>query len=199
MNNVRLVNDELQEEGQRLLDKTKLISVLRQYGDVHIGGSFVYGTMVDRDIDITVTVQSQKEINSSLRSKICKDLTALEGCTGFKMLDRKENPKEGRPQGIWLSPQFILDGTWFLDIWVIANGETASTHIGDIDSIMRDITEQQRTLILEIKTEVFRCGLKSKGVSSVQIYKDVLRNKVQSPDEWMRLNKESMDEKTTRS
>lgn len=179
------INLKLQDQARKLLDETGLINTLGKYGRVHVNGSFIYGTMVDRDIDIAVIVESESDITTSLRSQLVSDLLLIDSCIGMKLTDRKLSPKEGRARGVWVSPQFEMDGLWQLDIWIVSKDDPNS-HIEDyLELKMKTINEEQRHLILEIKSYVLRNNLKQKGVSSVKIYEEVLSGRISSLTDWI--------------
>ena len=179
------INLKLQDQARKLLDETGLINTLGKYGRVHVNGSFIYGTMVDRDIDIAVIVESESDITTSLRSQLVSDLLLIDSCIGMKLTDRKLSPKEGRARGVWVSPQFEMDGLWQLDIWIVPKNDPNS-HIGDdLETKMKSINDEQRYLILEIKSYVLENGIKQKGVSSVKIYNDILSGRVTSLSDWI--------------
>lgn len=50
----------LRREGSSLLTTTGIESLLSRFGTIVIGGSYVYKTMVDRDIDISVVMDDQE-------------------------------------------------------------------------------------------------------------------------------------------
>ena len=50
-------NEELQKEATAPLKENNIVAILENFGEVIFGGSYVYGTMVDRDIDIAVVVE----------------------------------------------------------------------------------------------------------------------------------------------
>jgi hypothetical protein len=81
------LNEELQKEGRDLLDRLNLMELLRSFGPVEIGGSFIYGTMVDRDIDIAVIV-NKHELNLELRKNFINELLNIKELDGLEMTDR---------------------------------------------------------------------------------------------------------------
>lgn len=169
------LNDELQHEASDLLREIGLDDILCKYGRIDYGGSYVYGTMVDRDIDIAVVVASQSAINAGQRSLLLQDLEKLPYCTEVKVTDRKGTPKEGRPLGIWFNPRLdYLGNRWNIDIWLVTEDEPISHHNMELHKQMLQITELQRIKILQLKYDALLNGTKEKGQTSVEIYNSVL-------------------------
>jgi hypothetical protein len=182
-------NDELQSEGKRLLEVTGLIELLSTFGQVVVGGSYVYGTVVDRDIDIEVLCPAN-QINFEVRAELISALAMLPQCITMKMTDRIVVPKEGRPQGIWYAPYLLFEGkTWGIDIWLQPpeEAEVSKTEYPDLDAKMRVLTIEQRVTILGIKHQTVLNGTKVKGVTSVEVYAAVLDRGVTSYKEFMEL------------
>lgn len=179
------LNKSLQTEGQKLLDDLRLTDELSKYGETVIGGSFTYGTMVDRDIDINV-VMPDAQINYALRSAFIDYLSTFKQLEGLAMTDRKHFQKEGRPKGIWFGPIFNYNGNrWNIDIWFVTKDEPNSHHNLNLHKRMLKITEAQRKTILEIKYTALIAGTKEKGATSAKIYKAVLDNNISSYQEFV--------------
>jgi hypothetical protein len=183
-------NDELQSEGKRLLEFTGLIELLSKFGEVIVGGSYVYGTMVDRDIDIEV-IRPADQINLDVRAQLINALVMLPECITMKMTDRIASPKEGRPKGIWYAPYLLFEGnTWGIDIWLQPpeEAEVSKTEYPDLDAKMRVLAIERRVTILGIKHQTVLNGTKVKGVTSVEVYEAVLDRGVTSYEQFMALS-----------
>ncbi len=168
----------LQVEATEVLEKTKLLDSLSAIGIIELGGSYVYGTMVDEDIDIAVIVD-EKGITYDFRNHIMDLLLAINGLDGIAMSDRFHFPRNGRPKGIWYGPIILHnDRRWNIDIWVVAQDEPYSHHNLELHKKMLDITEDQRRIMLDIKYSALHAGTKEKGVTSSQIYQAVLDNNI---------------------
>ena len=173
------LNQSLQSEAKRLLQDVKLVEYLQTLGKISFGGSYVYGTMVDRDIDIAVTVPPEA-ISFDLRSQVAKHLLESKQLEGLALTDRKHFPKNG-PLGIWFGPIFNFENNqWNIDIWFVTKDEPKSHHNLGLHKRMLNISEEQRKTILEIKYAALQAGTKEKGVTSALIYEAVLTKNVQS-------------------
>jgi hypothetical protein len=181
LNDIRKHNDLLQAEAQRLIDATRLDKLLTSFGRVELSGSFVYGTMVDRDIDIEVYLQP-KDINIDTRAKVMNAILMLPQCVEMRMTDRKLYPKPHRPKGIWFGPYMLFeDNIWNIDIWLTPLDELNT----GLHEKMLSITPEQRDAILIIKQQALENGIKKKGITSAEIYKSVLSDGVSNYQEFI--------------
>lgn len=179
------LNNSLQIEGKELLDKTKLLEKLKAFGELEIGGSLIYGTMVDRDIDINVIVD-RENINTDLRKQVCDILLELDDLDGLALSDRALFPRDGRPYGIWFGPLIYHNSNkWNIDIWLVTKKEPYSHHNQKLAKRMMEITEAQRNIILDIKYNCLVNGRKEKGITSSNIYKAVLDNNIKTYEEYL--------------
>ncbi len=183
--NVIELNNSLQNEGNELLDKTKLLEKLKAFGKLEIGGSFIYGTMVDRDIDINVIV-NREDINTYLRKQVCDVLLELDSLDGLALSDRALFPRQGRPYGVWIGPVIYYNSKrWNIDIWLVTQDEPYSHHNQDLAKRMLGITEKQRNIILEIKYKCLINGRKEKGITSSDIYQAVLDKNITNYEDYL--------------
>ncbi len=185
--NVFELNNSLHNEGNELLDKTKLLEKLKAFGELEIGGSFIYGTMVDRDIDINVIV-NREAINTDLRKQVCDMLLGLDYLDGLALSDRALFPKEGRPYGIWFGPLvYFQNSKWNIDIWLVTREDPYSHHNQDLAKRMLTISDDQRKIILDIKYNSLVNGQKEKGITSSDIYLAVLDKNITTYDDYLNI------------
>lgn len=181
------LNKVLQKEAIELIEFNQLLEKLGKIGKVVLGGSFVYGTMVDEDIDIALIVKPDL-ISYETRKKIINIFLDIKELDGLAMTDRYHNPKEKAPKGIWFGPIInFKERKWNIDIWLVTQNEIYSHHNSQLHEKMLNITEAQRTTILNIKHEALKAGKKKKGITSSKIYKAVLENKVSTFAEYINL------------
>jgi hypothetical protein len=184
--NVLELNKKLQLEAKELVDIINLPNKLKEFGEVVYGGSYVYGTMVDRDIDIAVIV-GKDELGLELRKLFMNMILDIKELDGLEMTDRVQNHKDYSPYGLWFAPKINYKGNkWNIDIWLVSQDEPLSHHNHSLHKKMLKITNGQRRTILDIKHKVLVSGLKIKG-SSANIYIEVLNNNVKSYEEFIEL------------
>jgi hypothetical protein len=181
-------NLRLQAEAARLLDAIKLVDKLTPYGSLQLEGSYVYGTMVDRDIDLTVSMR-ESDINLSSRSEIMTIFMQIPECVEMRMSDRKSHPKPHRPKGIWFGPSILFEGNiWNMDIWLQSDSDTGhgASYALDLHKRMLSATDEQKKVILMIKNQALLGEEKKKGVTSAEVYQAVLDNSVTTYEEYVK-------------
>lgn len=186
------LNETLQKEALEVIKVSHIEEILGKYGEVNYGGSYVYGTMVDRDIDIALIVNDQDDITIENRNKIASDLLEMNGCIDFSMSDRKNYPKRHRPNGIWFGTELLhRDEIWNMDIWMVTRNEPLIHTNDEMSQKLKNLNDEQRRVILEIKFHAMKNGIKKKGVTSAEIYKAVLYGNVTNFEEWEKYLKSS--------
>jgi hypothetical protein len=175
----------LQDEGRRLLVHTQLLDVLEKFGDLLIEGSYAYGAMVDRDIDIRVILATGKP-DKQYRNKVINSLLEMPDIGRLNIVDManffwSDDQKE---VGIWLGPRIMFENNmWNVDIWLF-DYKNGHKHL-DLYNKMMNISNTDRQMILEIKEYCLNNNLKQKGSTSVDIYRAVLDEGVRTADEYL--------------
>lgn len=186
------LNEQLKKEALAVIQSSNIEGILKQYGGVSYGGSFVYGTMVDRDIDIAVLVNSPDELTKENRDMLAGQLIGIKNCTDFSMSDRKAYPKPHRPKGVWFGLELLHDNhLWNIDIWLVTKDEPLVHTNEELFERMLGISEEERGIILDIKYNALINDSKVKGVTSSEIYKAVLYNGVTNYEEWKKYLKDN--------
>jgi hypothetical protein len=174
MSSANNLNHKLQKDADALLENLNLVKILSEFGRAEIGGSYIYGTMVDEDIDIVVIVKSE-DFSYELRQLIMDVLLKLNNLDGIAMTDRYHHQKMGAPKGFWFGPLIIFNQSkWNIDIWFVTENEKLSHHNSSLHKRMLNISEKQRQTILQIKYDALKSNLKEKGKTSSEIYYAVL-------------------------
>lgn len=187
--NVIIENQKLQKEATEVLAEHHIVTVLEEFGEVIFGGSFVYGTMVDRDIDIAVVAENNS-INYHTRKKVADRLLTIKNLDGLAMTDRFNFPKKHAPKGIWFGPLiWHKKRKWNIDIWLVTQNEPYSHHNSPLHNKMLNITEEERQIILTIKAECLEKGLKSKGLTSSEVYTAVLDSHITNFEDFLKHSK----------
>jgi hypothetical protein len=185
------LNESLQKEAREVISKSNLENIIGQYGEISYGGSYVYGTMVDRDIDLALLAKSQDDLTIEIRNRLASELLNIPDCVDFSMSDRKSYPKPHRPKGVWFGPVILHNKElWNIDIWLVSKDEPLIHSNDEMSKKLLILTEEKRSIILEIKYLALKNGTKKKGVTSGEIYKAVLAGTVSNYDEWEKYQKE---------
>ena len=152
-----------------LLNRTNLISILKKYGDVIIGGSFKYDLMWGPDIDIIVICPNTKKSSLEALNQVIEAKLAQK----YEYGDFVTFKREKRPESYILN--LILphvDKKWEIEIWFF---EEIPTNQKEIDILMKSkLNEKNKLVILKMKEKRERIGLTKYSLSSVDIYKKVL-------------------------
>lgn len=166
------------EEANSLLRNFNLLSILQDYGEVRITGSYQLDLMLKKDIDISL-------VNDNISVEEFSDL-------GKKLIDKLNTPSvyyrntrishaDKRPENslYW----GIKTGDWFLDIWAMSNKvfERADKYISQIKSKLND---KNRKVILLLKNEFINDGTYGKNFSSRELYDAVLNNRVETASQF---------------
>ncbi len=87
-NSKELLNNQkrLQDGGKPFLEYTKLLKVLGQYGELLIGGSCAYGTMVDRDIDLHI-IPTDGKLDRRYRNAVIQSLLEMSDIGRLNIID----------------------------------------------------------------------------------------------------------------
>ena len=172
--------NELQKEGNEVLEKIGLLSTLSNYGQVVVSGSLVTGLMSWRDIDIEVLTE-----NPSIDSVFNVAKLLLEN-NKVKSIQVQDNTRhrmhDHQPDGMYLGFRYQGQDVWKFDIWFL----TGNNHTGkdDIEWINSTMTPEKQKSILNIKSKISDNPKYRKSIFSIDIYKAVLNENVKSYDEF---------------
>lgn len=174
----------LNNEATELLEQV-LLPILKQCGDVLVGGSYSYKLLNHPDLDIDIiNIDTTKD----LFAELCRKLIALPNTSKFKSGDRVNFPhthSSKRPIGYWISPDINFgNNIWKLDIWL----QKPEWHTGDTNRYEQEllhVTDEKRTVILLLKEKLMSKNLYGVGREflSVDVYEGVLRGNVKTVDE----------------
>lgn len=185
MNDLLERSRNLRESADRLLEKSGLLEILNEYGEVVIGGSYLADIMVYGDIDITVVREENFSFDDSLA--ILKKIYDRTHFSSFFVGGDWSNPwnedqnMEGELKSSGGAGKYIGlkdrhdQEEWKVDLWFISKEEAMRRRSGffrDYISEM-EMTEEQKILILELKHYVHK---REYDISSNFIY-DLVLNK----------------------
>ncbi|QQR64708.1 hypothetical protein IPH92_04065 [Candidatus Kaiserbacteria bacterium] len=167
--------DELFTEATQLLQQI-IIPTFSEFGNVIIGGSYVYRLLTYPDIDIDIV---SDDVSDVTYKKLCDKVTSLDSVSEFKTLDRTERPVIGtRPKGYWLSPKIQYgNNLWNIDIWFQKPEWNTGNTLMYKDALLK-ISDEQRIVILTLKNELRENDLYGVGkeFQSVDVYDAVLNS-----------------------
>ncbi|MCA9335997.1 hypothetical protein KC967_03785 [Candidatus Saccharibacteria bacterium] len=183
---------DLYQEAAQVLEDTPLERVLSEFGEFALEGSYVYRTMVDRDIDCHVVLKDGLKLSYETRAEVMARLMDVPNLRGIQMADIHHFPSGSTHQidGIWYGLGIISNDTserWNIDIWVITP-DSATEADPKLIKRLCNLTDNERETIVAIKQAALDAGQKEKGVTSVEIYRAVLDRGASSYDEFLALN-----------
>jgi hypothetical protein len=156
----------LKDEGDFLLQDSKLLELLSEYGEVHVTGAYSVNLMAHGDIDLYVVLSpfDKHKVHEVLNKLIKQDYFR-----GYYYGDYIKNPKEGFPNGYYIGLNTIHGGEfWKFDIWFVH--ETDKEKDTYMEFIKNNLTDDSKYEILKLKTE----RNEKEDIPSYEIYKKVL-------------------------
>ncbi|CAN5173694.1 hypothetical protein BH09PAT3_BH09PAT3_5340 [soil metagenome] len=175
----------VQNEADSFIEATKILDILRPFGELIIEGSYIYRTMVNRDIDIRVVLPANKAPNE-VRNELMGVVLTMDNLKKLRMVDVDEHDAiiKARDPGIWIGAQIVFNtNLWNIDIWLY-DAKHGHDHL-DIYERMQTIDESERATILAIKEYCAKHQLSKKGTTSVDIYQAVLGESIQTPEDYI--------------
>lgn len=169
--------DTLRDEATELLD-TVLLPILSDYGEVTIGGSYIYNLMSWPDIDLSI---QSEDVTKEKYIELCTRLLACDEMSKFTTTDRVQFGrmiKTGQQKGYWIGLRFVYKETdWSIDMWFIKPEWNADT-THEYKKRLEDLNDETRITILSLKNELLEKGLYgvSKEFQSVDVYNAVLEH-----------------------
>ncbi len=129
--------------------------------------------MVDRDIDIALLREHTDFVD---RARITAEVAQIKDVFKLKLTYRVHYELGNKGSMIWVGLTIIFESNeWNIDI-VICKPDSPTIHTNmELHKEMLKVSEEDRLKILELKNQALTDGSKEKGVTSSQIYKDVLK------------------------
>jgi len=153
-----------------LLQSTRLLDILKKFGNVHLIGSYPLNIMYGADIDIIVET---KDIRNS-------SVNALQEIVEKKLFRKVEYgdfvkfPMDKRPKGYILVLKAVVEEVkWEIEVWFL---EDVSKQLNYNKFLESKITEQNRLKILEAKHLRDTSNTSKHKLSSYEIYEQILGN-----------------------
>lgn len=148
-----------------LLNNTNLINILKNYGEVIVGGSFKYDLMWGPDIDITVICHNTRESSLKALNQVIEAKLAQK----YEYGDFVTFKRDKRPESYILN--LILpfnDRKWEIEIWFF---DKESNDQKEVDVLIKTkLNEKTKLAILKMKEKREKSGLSKHSLSSFDIY-----------------------------
>lgn len=156
-----------------LIESSKIIKLLKQYGEVTLTGSYAYDLMLDSDIDFFV---SNKNPTRKLADKMAIELIHSGYWTSLMYCDWPTN----KPPG----PYFCIKRDFRGQRWKVDIMMTTPDKIAELlpsREIYYHLSDAQKEAIFEIKAARSK-GLFPRDTETIHIYDAVLKNNIHGVD-----------------
>lgn len=142
--------------------------------------------MVWPDIDIDVLISKHPERHTIVQ--LLEELSHNSNIFELRMTDNTQKIVSHYPQGFLLQMKaFINEKIWQFDIWFVRESDRDQTFI---KRIQESLTAEKRESILLIKEYVSKLPQYNKTVFSIDIYKAVIENDINTIEEFKNYMKE---------
>ena len=174
-------NEQLRNEADLLVKKCSLPELLAHYPSWFIGGSYNYGLMCWRDLDVYV-LDPQHDL------KKCFEIGYEVTRRLFAKKSRFTNNIGADPNGLYWGIKLgdERQAAWKLDLWFLDEAGYEK-HSKYCDSLRVRLTLETRSAILEIKEAYWRSSEYRHTITSDSIYRAVLDHDVRTVHEFARL------------
>jgi hypothetical protein len=167
-------NEQLQAEANLLVEKCGLPKLLVNYPSWFIGGSYNYGLMCWRDLDVYV-LDPQHDLRRCF--EIAYEVTQRLSAKKSRFTDNAGAEPNGFYWGIKLGDE--RQGAWKLDLWFLDN-DGYERHSKYCEDLRVRLTPESRAAILELKEAYWRKCEYRNTITSDQIYRAVLDHNVRT-------------------
>jgi len=152
----------------KILKSSNLTNILSKFGDPEIIGSYKYDLMYGPDLDIIV--ETDKPRLSSVNA--LTELIQTESFSRYEYGDFVKFSRINRPHGYIIVLKIEVDDVkWEIEIWFLNKNERPQN---DLETLMINLTENQRKEILKLKHEREESDINKNNLSGMEIYKKVL-------------------------
>jgi hypothetical protein len=180
----------LRAEADALLQKHRVLDLLRRYGTPHLSGSYAMQLMTWRDLDIYVAMP---DLSVAAYLDLGRELGRALGPRKLSFTDHLNFPAtEGLPGLYWgIRTDDLASGGWKIDVWGVTPAVCAE-RIEHCRSLAARIDRNARQSILTIKNDVCRLPAYRNTITSHHIYEAVLSGRARTVEDfWKWLNTNS--------
>jgi hypothetical protein len=173
--------EELQKEAHQLLDETGILEFLSKFGEIEIGGSLDSGLMVWRDIDLGVIA---KVLDEDKYWGIVQFLFGLNNYYhSLYIQDFRESVNPNSPKGLYVGLKIkFREKIWKVDVWYVEPRKETETNYNEW--LKEQLNDENRKIILEIKSKVFEHPKYRKEISAVDIYDSVINEGIKNLEDF---------------
>jgi len=166
-------NQKFQKEADQILEQSKLLEILKEYGQVELTGSYPFGLMMNGDIDIQIFV---KKLSKQKAKDLLNELIEKTNFVGYMFFDWVSYRNHSWPFGYYVGIKHKMFGykhQWKIDIWLIE--ESTKSNIEYTKLLKNNLMPENKLLILKFKEWK---NQNYPTFSSMPIYDAVLKEKI---------------------
>ena len=180
----------LRKEASKLLNDEGLLSLLQDFGETRVIGSYTLDTMTWRDIDISIKLPDAKDV--LLFFKIGKKIAKKYQITKMSFSNHFIRNFPGFDHGLYWGIQLLfVEQEWKIDLW--GYGETEfEEHMSEFDDLHEKLQKADRNALLRIKHVISQHpNYRGDIYNSMKVYQAVIEDKVTSVaqfNKWIKRN-----------
>ncbi len=165
-----------QDTADKLLQKYPIEQMLSEIGEFDLDGSYLYGWMVQPDIDPGVFID-KPDIDKV--TEFVTKIMRLDGLIKANIVNySKYPPSPGKPKGIYLGLKIdFMDELWNFDIWFVNKADMLDTKFF-YKGWHKNVTQEQADSIILLKFQLKELGIYGKEFYSADVYRAVLKDGV---------------------
>lgn len=173
-------NEQFRDEADLLIKKCSLPELLANYSSWFIGGSYNYGLMCWRDLDVYV-------LDPPHDLKKCFEIGYEVTRRLFAKKSRFTNNVGADPNGLYWGIKLgdERQGAWKLDLWFL-DAAGYEKHSKYCDRLRLRLTDETRSAVLAIKEAYWQKREYRDTVTSDSIYRAVLDHNVRTVEDFKR-------------
>lgn len=191
MSEYRDIAINLHQEATDLLNDESIWHQFRQSGELHAAGSYALDLLVWRDLDL---YYEPNDIEEGLQAfaKACEHLIMHKQVRRIKLEKSFSKINPFLPEGTYLGIKIETSDTitWKVDIWMV-DKSYQTEKLNEIHSLKTRIeaSPDKAETILKLKHHLKGSSARTPSLSSYYVYKGVLEENVESPQEIEKLLK----------
>jgi hypothetical protein len=172
----------IRNNGKSLLEQKNILAYLEKVGQLYFTGSFALDLMTWNDIDMQIILKEGLD-PISVFLKFTEVLGQDPGFIECQMINFTGDYKPKMPRGVYLgiklnSPEH--GGIWKLDLWSLAQADFDKNRLL-IERLAKEINEEDRSLILDLKTQLMKKNGRVPQMGSHFLYQAILIEKIKQP------------------
>ena len=164
----------IKNSAELFLESTHILSMLEQFGQVLITGSFALNTMVWNDLDLQIEVPPESD-ERVVMATIVENLIRTQRLKELKYIDFYIKKKPTMPKGRYIGLEILDEKTsdsWKVDLWMLSKKDFEANR-SFMFEMTRELVGPIRDLVVELKWELTQKFGRPPQLASYFIYQAV--------------------------